>query len=315
MSAFSETIVRGPEFTIIYMRIDSIILLLVLITNLCSCSKGRGSDAEESNRVVHLSIDDVSVLSDLIRHQQDYDSLFQHPFMDFLYDLHREYGLRITLYTYDRFKVDGTYRDGYTRIEEMPLKYKNDFKKASDWLRIGFHSRRADFDSLVSVADFQNSYKNVNSAIAQFADSSMVATTLRFHYFFAPDSLLNSLPGIRCLLCADNSNLVSYNLTADEARSVSNGKRIIKNDVFYRRTDLRVDDNFRIISNLERLDNIDTLVIFTHEWKLWHVPEADSNLSVAGKVKVRASECVNQVLFKQTVKWLTDAGYTFSFLE
>ena len=126
---------------------------------------------------------------------------------------------------------------------------------------------------------------------------------------------MNSLPGIRCLLCADNSNLVSYNLTADDARSVSNGKRIIKNDVFYRRTDLRVDYNFRIISNLERLDNIDTLVIFTHEWKLWHVPEADSNLSVAGKVKVRASECVNQVLFKQTVKWLTDAGYTFSFLE
>ena len=261
--------------------------------------------------MVHLSIDDVSVVGDLIRHQQDYDSLFQHPFMALLRELHREYGMRITLYTYEYFG-DG---DSYIRIEDTPLKYKEDFRKASDWLRIGYHGIRADFDSLVSVAEFRDSYNNVNSAIAQFADSSLVASTLRFHYFFAPDSLLNALTGVRRLLCADDSNRLSYNLTVSEAMTVARGERVVKNDISYRRTDLRVDDNLGALSELKRLESNDTLVVFAHEWKLWHNPENDSRRSAVGKIKIRTWEYVNQELFKETVKWLNEAGYEFSFLE
>ena len=166
------------------------LVVLFLTVAACSCSRGYRNDVGESDRVVHLSLDDVEVFADLIGNQQEYDSLFQHPFMAFLQELHRDYGMRITLYTYEHLR-NGDGRD--TILEDMPLKYKNDFRKASDWLRIGYHSSRAKFDSLVSVADFRDSYNNVNGAIAQFADSSMVASTLRFHYFFAPDSLLNEL--------------------------------------------------------------------------------------------------------------------------
>ena len=296
------------------MRRDLIILVVFLfITALYSCSKSHRGEVEESDRVVHLSIDDVSVVGDLIRHQQDYDSLFQHPFMAFLKELHREYGMRITLYTYEYFG-DGD-SDSYIHIEDMPLKYKEDFWKASDWLSIGYHGIRADFDSLVSVTEFRDSYNNVNSAIAQFADSSLVASTLRFHYFFAPDSFLNALTGVGSLLCADDSNRLSYNLTASEAKTVAKGERIIKNDISYRRTDLRVDDNWGVLSELKRLESNDTLVVFTHEWKLWHNPGNDSRRSVVGKIKIRIWECVNQDLFKRTVKWLDEAGYKFSFLE
>ena len=168
------------------MRRDLFIIVVVLMTSvLYSCSRGHRRENEKSNKVVHLSLDDVEVIGDLIRHQQDYDSLFQHPFMALLQELHREHGMRITFYTYEHFG-DG---DGCVRIEDMPVKYRKDFRKASDWLRIGFHSPRAKFDSLVTVAEFRDSYSHVNKAIAQFADSSMVAFTLRLHFFFAPDSL------------------------------------------------------------------------------------------------------------------------------
>ena len=197
----------------------------------------------------------------------------------------------------------------------MPLKYKNDFRKASDWLRIGFHSKRPDFDSLVTVSEIEQSYNNVNSSIARLADSSMVASTLRLHYFFAPDSILNALTGVRTLLCADDYNRLSYNLTASEAMTVAKGERIKKNEISYRRTDLRIDDNFRVIRDLKRLETADTLVVFTHEWKLWHRPENDDRRSVAGKIKVRIGEGVNRELFKETVKWLKESGYEFSFLE
>ena len=294
------------------MRID-LIFLVVLFLNaaFCSCSTSHLSEVEESHRVVHLSIDDVEVLGDLIKHQQDYDSLFQHPLMAFLQELHSKHGLRITLYTYESFN-DG---DSYTTIQDMPLKYKRDFRKSSDWLRIGYHSSRADFDSLVSVVAFRDSYNNVNSAIAQFADSSIVASTLRFHYFFAPDSLLSVLTGIGSLLCADDSSRSSYNLTPSEVETVARGERIVKNDISYRRTNLRVDDNFRVFSELKRLEPIDTLVVFAHEWKLWHSPDKDDRRSAAGKIRARTWECINRELLKETVRQLNEAGYKFSFLE
>ena len=288
------------------------LVVLFLTVAACSCSRGSRNDVGESDRVVHLSLDDVEVFADLIGNQQEYDSLFQHPFMAFLQELHRDYGMRITLYTYEHLR-NGDGRD--TILEDMPLKYKNDFRKASDWLRIGYHSSRAKFDSLVSVADFRDSYNNVNGAIAQFADSSMVASTLRFHYFFAPDSLLNALTGVRTLLCADDCNRLSYNLTTSEAMTVAKRGRISKNEISYRRTDLRVDDNFRVLSDLKRNENVDTLVVFTHEWKLWHSPENYNHRSLAGKIKVRTWESINKGLFKETVKWLKEAGYKFSFLE
>ena len=286
------------------------LVILFLTAFISSCGTDHRCDVDEGNRVVHFSLDDVEVFGDLIRNQQDYDSLFQHPFMAFLQELHREYGLRITLYTYWHFDDDS-----YNRLGDMPLKYKNDFRKASDWLRIGYHSSRAEFDSLVSVADFRDSFNNVHTAIAQFADSSMIASTLRFHYFFAPDSLLNTLTGIRTLLCDDYDNFVSYNLTVSESQAVEKGERIVKNDISYRRTNLRVDDNFQVFSELKRLEPIDTLVVFAHEWKLWHSPENDQRRSVAGKIRVWTWECINRELLKETVRQLNEAGYKFSFLE
>lgn len=294
-----------------HKNLISLVVLFITVV-VCSCSRGYPNDIEESERVVHLSLDDVEVFADLIRNQQDYDSLFQHPFMAFLQELHRDYGMRITLYTYEHLRNCDRHD---TLLEDMPLKYKNDFRKASDWLRIGYHSSRAEFDSLVSVADFRDSYNNLNKAIAQFADSSMIASTLRFHYFFAPDSLLNVLTGVKTLLCADDSNRLSYNLTTSEAMTVAKRGRISKNEISYRRTDLRVDDNFRVLSDLKRIENVDTLVVFTHEWKLWHSPENYNHRRLAGKIKLRTWASINKGLFKETVKWLKEAGYKFSFLE
>ena len=291
------------------MRRDLIFPIILLTALLCSCITNLSGEVERRNKVVHLSLDDVEVFSDLIRNQNEYDSLFQHPFMAFLRDLHREHGLRITLYTYEYFS------DRDTRIEDMPLKYKNDFRNASDWLRIGFHSNRPLFDSLVTVSEFEQSYNNVNSAIAQFADSSMIASTLRLHYYFAPDSLLNAMTGVRTLLCADENNRLSYNLTLSEAKTVASGESIVKNDISYRRTDFRTDDNFLIPGYLKSLGTNDTLVIFAHEWKLWHPVENMNSRSAARRIKLRTSERVNRRLFKETVKWLNDAEYKFSFIE
>ena len=294
------------------MRNALIFLAVLFITPiLCSCRTDHSSERGEGNRVVHLSLDDVELFGDLISNQQDYDSLFQHPLMAFLKELHDDYGMRITLYTYEYFPC----RDGYTRIGDMPLKYKQDFLRASDWLKIGYHSQRTEFNSLVSVVDFSNSYNNLNTAVANFADSAMIASTLRLHYFFAPDSLLNPLTGVKYLLCADDINRPSYNLTPSESLTVGNGEKIVKNGISYIKTDLRLDDNYHILSDLKHREDADTLVLFIHEWKLWHNPERYTPGTTAGEIVTWSKEHSNRILLKNTVKWLYEAGYGFSFLE
>ena len=252
----------------------------------------------------------MDFFADLIRNRQDYDSLFQHPLMAFLKDLHREYGIKITLYAFERYP-DG---QGELRIDLMPLKFRDDFRKSADWLRIGFHSPRAEFDSLVTVEDFKNSFDNVNSAIAQFADSSMIASTLRLHYYFGPDSLLNALTGVKTLLCRDTSPAQSYNLSPAETLTVNNGKEIRKQNIVYRRTDRRTDDNIYIVNDLTELKEAgaDTLVIFAHQRKI--LPDFRRKTGIA-KLKMQAWQHINRSAFQETIKWLNENGYEFSFLE
>ena len=292
------------------MRNNLLILIALLLTGtLCACRAPRHGE-EPRERVVHLSLDDVDFFADLIRNRQDYDSLFQHPLMAFLKDLHREYGIKITLYAFERYP-DG---QGELRIDLMPLKFRDDFRKSADWLRIGFHSPRAEFDSLVTVEDFKNSFDNVNSAIAQFADSSMIASTLRLHYYFGPDSLLNALTGVKTLLCWDTGPAQSYNLSPAETLTVNNGKEIRKNNIAYRRTDRRTDDNIYIVNDLTELKEAgaDTLVIFAHQRKI--LPDFRGKTGIA-KLKMQAWQHINRSAFQETIKWLNENGYEFSFLE
>ena len=265
--------------------------------------------SQKPGRAAHLSIDDVEAFGDLITNAESYTSLYDQPLFATLRQLHDSYGAKFTLYTYDWLP-----RHGYG-ISEMPTKYKKEFREASDWLRIGFHWPEPAFNKDITVKEFKEAFDRVNRAITNFADSTMIATTLRIHYFFAPDSLLNTLQGVRSLLCADDSNRLSYNLTASEAMLIGNGRRILKNDISYRRTDLRIDDDYLILRDLKHHEAIDTLVVFAHEWKLLHNPETDSSRSAAGRFKIWTSECVNQALLNSTVKWLHKAGYKFSFLE
>ncbi|MBD5282297.1 MAG: hypothetical protein HDS33_04625 [Bacteroides sp.] len=293
------------------MRNNLLILIALLLTGaLCACRAPRHVEEAGRNRVVHLSLDDVDFFADLIRNRQDYDSLFQHPLMAFLKDLHRKYGIKITLYAFERYP-DG---QGELRIDRMPLKFRDDFRKSADWLRIGFHSPRAEFDSLVTVADFKKSFDNVNSAIAQFADSSMIASTLRLHYYFAPDSLLNALTGVKTLLCWDTGTAQSYNLSPAETLTVNNGKEIRKNNIAYRRTDRRTDDNIYIVNDLTELKEAgaDTLVIFAHQRKI--LPDFRGKTGIA-KLKMQAWQHINRSAFQETIKWLNENGYEFSFLE
>lgn len=84
------------------------------------------------NKVVHFSFDDVfDVFKDLHKNVDQYESVFDNEFLNDLKVLHKEYGAKFSLYIYEK--------DDSFNLADMPVRYKEELRKNSDWLKFGFH--------------------------------------------------------------------------------------------------------------------------------------------------------------------------------
>lgn len=145
--------------------------------------------SESERKTAHLSIDDVEIMTgDIIRHQDEYNSIFDNRFLSFLKDCHDEYGAKFTLYTY-------AHTPAYS-LREFPDKFKDEFYANRDWLRFGFHWIEPAFREGVDVKTFKEAFHEVNTSIERFAGKGSISRTLRLHYFYLPDSLRDVTGGV-----------------------------------------------------------------------------------------------------------------------
>lgn len=213
-------------------------------------------------RTVHLSIDDVEVsMRNLSKH--NYGSIFDEPFFAYLQQLHKDYGIKISLYIYKE-------ADNYD-IKNFPAKYKREFANNADWLKFGFHAIRPHFNEEITanLDTFLTAYRQVDSCITVFAGESSKSQILRLHYFFATpeERTLISRMGGAILLTADNPGRRSYSLSDNQLNALRKGS-YNDNELHYLATDLRIENMTIPDYNLRAHQENDTLVIFTHEWAL-----------------------------------------------
>lgn len=287
--------------------IDKLLVSVIVLLLMTGCATSDPAKPEKSGKIVHVSIDDVEAWGALVENEERYDSLFDEPLFALLRELHEEYGAKFTLYTYP------TLKEGRLKITSVPLKFRDEFRDCSSWLRIGYHWPAPQFSEDITVSEFKRGYDMVRNAIGDFADSTMLATALRVHYYYSPDSLLNQLDGVHTLLCADSDGRVSYDLDTDEAATVWTRGRLRKNDRLYLRTDLRTENRVDIRSALEKRCEADTLVLFTHHWVLG-LTHAEGVVGMAKHIYHQFSKNNNLRNFKDAVAWLYENGYEFSFL-
>ncbi|MDE5567208.1 MAG: hypothetical protein K2J12_02075 [Muribaculaceae bacterium] len=198
-------------------------------------------------------------------------------------------------------------------VVDIPLKYKSEFISNSNWLKIGFHSDSPVFNNKITKHEFRTSINEVNNAINRFADTSVIAKTLRLHYYFCPDSLIHCLENVTTLLCADSKNRISYNLTIEEANYIFNNNQIIKDNLKYIKTNIRLENHINIGKELRKLQDQDTLVIFTHEWAL--IPQTPRQILsiLLHEHRFQCNTVVKNNLEK-TLQWLNEHEYKYSFL-
>ena len=218
----------------------------------------------KSGGIAHVSIDDVTTsFQNLTKDSMKYDCLFEEPFFSYLKELHDKYGSSFTCYAYEQ--------DSSFNINQMPVKFAKEFESNSDWLKIGFHGVKPSIHTPnnISYSEFTKSFSRFNKELDRFASIKKKPSILRLDFFYATtgevDFLVNN--GVKVLLSADDDRR-SYYLPINRNRQLIKDNSVNYKNLKYLRTNIRIENIDIPYINLLRNRRRDTLVIFTHEWKL-----------------------------------------------
>jgi len=211
-------------------------------------------------KLAHLSFDDVfSSIYWLYINRPT--SIFDMVFYGTLRRLHLDYGAVFSLYAFLGSKVFS--------IEMIPDEYCHEFYEASEWLRFGYHADTPgkpilDYD----ISAFKNSLLLFDRAMCRLTPANRICKCTRLHDWSASSeqiAVMKSL-GATSLLCRDNEGL-SYDLTPDECVILNTAGFYEKNNMGYRRTDIRFDNCKNINTLLAPVIETDKeeIVLFGHE--------------------------------------------------
>ena len=178
-------------------------------------------------KTYRIGVDDVVMsLQNIYKHQDEYDSIFDDPFFALYRELHDKYGTHTHMHIYYE-TVDKSFN-----LTMFPVKYKDEFIKNSDWLRLSFHATADLPDSPYKNASYEQVMeegKRVADEIIRFAGADVMDRVTSQHWADSP------LPGTRAFRDLGFSVLdgyfnfdkngvpsVSYYLDAEQVRHAQN---------------------------------------------------------------------------------------------
>lgn len=131
-------------------------------------------------KTYRLGIDDVIwCLENIYKHQEDYNSIFDDPYLGMYRELHEKYGCHVHMHIY--YQTD----DGTFNLSMFPDKYRNEFGENANWLRFTFHAlanlpdnpyRNASYDQVVEEG------RMVEKEILRFAGPEVMSEVTSQHW-------------------------------------------------------------------------------------------------------------------------------------
>ena len=200
-------------------------VLLKALENRVVARRGSAADAvtllwdQHSFPRYRVSVDDnILWLRDIA--QKGYRSLFDNSFLAFWLEMHRKYGAKVHFNIY--YETEGF------NLSQMPDRYKDEWRRNSDWLRLSFHARANDPDKPylgAPAARVMADYRLVMHEIERFAGKELIGPVTTVHWGEATREACAALrqEGVRILVGyfereKDGSPVVSYYLPAPIAR-------------------------------------------------------------------------------------------------
>ena len=208
--------------------------------------------------------DNIRFLKEITENQ--YQSIFDHPYLAMYRRLHKEFDLKIQLNLFFRMENFD--------LSQMSDAYYEEWKENSDWLKLSFHS---DFEN---VRPYEHSgydvvygdCKRVHEQIIRFASPKALANTTTIHYCLLTEDGLtamrdNGVVGLLGLFGDKEKKCTSYGIEESKAEKIRNGETLKSGDISFASIDI-VLNNFKsekIIEQLVRMSKRDYIKVMIHE--------------------------------------------------
>ena len=234
--------------------------------------------------------------------ERGYASIFEHPYLKMLKELHRKHSLAIQLNLF--YECEGF------NLCQMKNEYRDEWDACADWLRLSFHSR------CENVAPYKNApygevfrdCEAVQGEILRFASPRSLARTTTLHYCEATEEGVRALydSGVRGLLGlygSEEEPSISYNTSEEDARLLRCGATLERGDMYYAGIDLIVNklNREQALCRLGTLLGRPLIKVMIHEQYFYpdyerHQPDFEDKLDAV-------------------FSYLSSAGYTSTFFE
>jgi len=258
-----------------------------------------------------LSIDDnIWFLRDIYQQQDNYQSLFDNPYLGFLKQVHDTYRTNIHLNLF--YQTDGF------NLSQFPDKFKPEWQANANWLRLSFHAWGEFPDMPYRQAGYEQVKHDcaiVKDQIHRFAGESLMGPVTTLHWGEA------TVEGSRALRDAGYLGLLGYFNVDDELPPVS----------YYLTVEQRRNIKKRFIwcDNQENITFIRSSIVIDKTELPAIVPLLDSYADEPSGLPPFVDLLVHEQYFYPSyeayqpdfrdriltsVKWASDKGYTPAFL-
>lgn len=195
--------------------------------------------------------------------ENNYKSIFEHPYLNLYRRLHEKFNLKIQLNLF--------YRMGDFNLSLFSEKYSDEFKENAHWLKLSFHSD-SEKSNIYMTSPYEEVFddlKKVNDEILRFASKKNLAKTTTIHCCrTTPEGLTaikdNGVKGLLGLWDNEKNPRVSYNLDCD---GIYKGEIKEENGISFSKIDIILNSFKReeILAQLEKLKSRDFIKTMIHE--------------------------------------------------
>ncbi len=174
--------------------------------------------------------DNIRFLKELT--ENNYNSLFDHPYLKMYKRLHKQFGLKVQLNLF--YEMDGF------NLSKMTDKYLAEWKENSDWLKLSFHSKLEN-ESPYEFSGYDEVYadcKAVQDDIIRFASNDALAYTTTIHYCRTTDKGLkalkdNDVQALLGLFGTEEKPRTSYGLSDRDAGLIRKGEIVANSGIAF----------------------------------------------------------------------------------
>lgn len=209
--------------------------------------------------------DNIIFLKDLTK--GNFKSIFEHPYLNMYKALHDKYNLKVQLNLF--------YESEDFCLSEMTDKFKDEWTKNADWLKLSFHSRKENPPMPYEESDYNEVFADCDSVhreIIRFAGEKSLSKATTIHFCVVTEKGLNALydlgvNGLLGLYGTPDNPRTSYQTPKVLDEKIRQGENVLHNGITYAGIDIILNcfDIDDIRSKLTALYDRDFIKVMIHE--------------------------------------------------